>query len=606
MKLSINRPFLALCLAVSALLSACGGGGGGAATNGILTVINDWTLHSSGTGVLGQSEKLDLTDANGFLVQEIVVNQDNPNLQTTTFSTHPIGTYHLAAQLWSQRDLGGVETGVIDATIVLTPTDTVRFDVGAAVTSVAVTPGSASLTGLNTQQFFAQAHDTAGNDTFVDPSSGPFTWQAFGGIGNITSGGLLSTVSSSSQLSGSVRATYVPNSALFGAAAVSVAPFVVTSSKWTVIVYMNAANDLDGFSEPNIEQMEKVSGTPANSRFIVQWKQAVISGESPTPSFQSTRRYLIAGGHRQLIQDLGQGVDMGSPQTMSTFVNWATTYFPSTRTCVVIWNHGNGWASGRALALAPPPTRGFSYDDDTGTHIDTWQLSQCFGTLHPDILAWDASLMQMIEVGYEVQSLVTFMVGSEESPPGPGYPYDLIFANFRDNPDASTLTLAKTFCDEMFNAYVNNTLYPNVTQSVFDPTQTTNLGSSISALADQLIANQASLTTLIPAIRANSQAYDDSTQLGRLYRDTYQISDLLITGVGGQGPAPTSVQTAAANVKTAVLAAIPYQRIKGSPGSHGISISFYDATTFSPLSASYSNLAFAKATHWPNWLSVSP
>ena len=45
-----------------------------------------------------------------------------------------------------------------------------------------------------------------------------------------------------------------------------------------------------------------------------------------------------------------------------------------------------------------------------------------------DVLAFDACLMQMAEVAYEVKDLADYVVGSEETEPGPGYPYDPFLA----------------------------------------------------------------------------------------------------------------------------------------------------------------------------------
>ena len=47
----------------------------------------------------------------------------------------------------------------------------------------------------------------------------------------------------------------------------------VTTTKWPVLVYINAANDLYQFSDLNMNQMEQVAGNN-QVRFVVQWKQS--------------------------------------------------------------------------------------------------------------------------------------------------------------------------------------------------------------------------------------------------------------------------------------------------------------------------------------------
>lgn len=143
---------------------------------------------------------------------------------------------------------------------------------------------------------------------------------------------------------------------------------------------------------------------------------------------------------------------------------------------------------------------GFSYDDETGNHIDAWDLPEALGPIPSDILAWDASLMQMLEVADEIPNATHYIVGSEESPPAPGYPYDAIFAHFRDDPDLPTLTLAQAFVDE----FVGDPDYQGekLTQSVIDPTRLAPLVAATDSLAQALIANVGALGTIAPLVRS--------------------------------------------------------------------------------------------------------
>ncbi len=609
MKNTVSR-ILSIAMILSlALLVGCGGGGGasgGGSGSAILTINTDWTNHASPGG--GLSEQLDLRDGNGLLVQELNVNQDVAGQMTTAFNSVPAGNYHLTGQLWSLRDIGGVQTGSFDRFVSLNSSASLRIDVGNSAASVAVTPPTATFTVQNSQQFYATPLDAGGNVVFGP--SGSIAWTELGGVVSIDA--VTGIATGTNPGTGSVRATY--SGSLIGGATVTVTPFTVTTSKWTVLVYMNAANDLDAFSTENMIQMQKVAGVPANVRFIVQWKQAAVAGQHPT--FIGTRRYQVVGSSSNqmvshVLQDLGTGVDMGNAQTMSDFINWGKTFFPATRYCVIVWNHGNGWAPGLAGRehRRDMPTRGFSYDDDTGNHIETWQLGQALGTVQPDILAWDASLMQMVEVAYEARNQARFVVGSEESPPAAGYPYDLVFAPFRDTPDDTTLNLSKSFVDGMMTAYgASNT---PITQSVIDTTQLPALATATSGLADALIANKASLTTLVPFVRSTAQKYDDfGPPLNRLYRDLFDVCTILQNGGGGNPPAPLAVTNAAQTLQTAITNAVLYNRHTAeSANSHGVSIDFSQSTDFlANKFTDYQQLSFGSDSniHWINWLTQAP
>src|SRR5207253_2811648 len=126
-------------------------------------------------------------------------------------------------------------------------------------------------------------------------------------------------------------------------------------------------------------------------------------------------------------------------------------------------------------------------------HIDTWQFSQALGNGVNDILAWDSSLMQQLEIAEEVRDKAAFVVGSEESPPEQGYPYHLVFAHFRDNPTAPTLDLAKAFVDETLPFYG---ISGNITQSVIDTSQLAGLVTATSNLSTAMLANQGALASV--------------------------------------------------------------------------------------------------------------
>ncbi|HEV2474580.1 MAG TPA: hypothetical protein VGS41_18025, partial [Chthonomonadales bacterium] len=75
--------------------------------------------------------------------------------------------------------------------------------------------------------------------------------------------------------------------------------------RWTVLVYMNAANDLQPDSLFNIAQMAAVGSDASNLNLVVQWKQANCNlGQGLTcgnPSFIGTRRYLITQHSAQQV-----------------------------------------------------------------------------------------------------------------------------------------------------------------------------------------------------------------------------------------------------------------------------------------------------------------
>ena len=169
------------------------------------------------------------------------------------------------------------------------------------------------------------------------------------------------------------------------------------------------------------------------------------------------------------------------------------------------------------------------------------------------------------------------------------------------------MSLADAFVDETL-AFYGNTAGFNITQSVIDTSQLSNLVTATSSLGDTLIADVGSLGTIVPEVRANAQAYDDSASEHRLFRDLYDVG-LKLENYG----APADVITAEQAVRNAITQAVVHEgHNTNSPGSHGIAIDFHDGANFtsntiSPtLAQDYQNLRFGQETHWGQWLSIAP
>jgi hypothetical protein len=587
----------ALVLAVIVFAASCGGGGGGA--GGSLTYITDWT--NRGRAVTGLSQRIQIFDLQNRLKKSVVMNQDSTALQQAQLGGFGKGTFRLFVELFSQRDLGGVRTGYIETLVSIGSSSSFRSSVGEDPTSVGVAPTSAAFQVGHSHQFYATGYVSPGIAAFLEFDS--VTWETFGGTATVNDTGLVFGVS---QGPGTVRATHQPTGHQ-GSAIFTVEPLQTTQSKWTVMVFLNAANDLFPFAWLNVNQMESVAQNP-DVRFVIQWKS--FDNQPSHPSFDGTRRYLVKpdnspssewGGNSgfsdirsELLQDLGGGIDMGDPDELHSFIQWAKAHYPADRYALVIWNHGNGWRRGPE----DQPGRAVSYDDETGNAIQIWEMAQALGSHVFDILAFDASLMQMIEVAYEIQDRALFVAGSEESPPGEGYPYHLIFDNFRDNPDATTLALSKAFVDGMleFPPYATR----KITQSIVDTSKLGPLATALDGLADNLIANVAGIGSQVQSIRAAAQSYSPSST--RVYRDIDHLAELIASTI-----TIPEIVTSANGVRTALTDAVVWEgHNQFSANSNGLSIDFSSSSQFAPAADDYALLRFANATRWNEWLLVAP
>ncbi len=592
--------------ALLAALAGCGGGGGGASLAS--KVLGDACVLGSDPGVvqyttvwgtgtpLNASQVLQIVDSDGNVVRTDAINRSSAARSTLNIAGVVPGVYELRATLWDAANAAGAELGVVSQVVDLCgKTAFVRTTADQPASAIRLSPGSIGLLQQRTRRFIATPLSVNGYSVFVP--AGDITWSVIGGVGTITQSGAFTA---STVGTGAVQAS-LP--ALAAQAQVVVSQFIVTQTKWTILVYINAANDLAPFSDLNVNQMETVAGNP-DVRFVLQWKQS--RAVTPGSSFDGVRRYLVTPDstgtivsqvvQSDLVDGQGRALDMGRPETLNDFIVWGKTFYPADRYILILWNHGNGW---RRTLEQDRAGRAFSYDDETGSSIQMWEVDAALAGQHFDIIAWDASLMQMLESGYELRSYADYMVGSQESPPAEGYPYDLVFAPFRDGPDATTAALTKAFVDGM----LANPIYVNrkITQSSIDTAQLAALKDSVSAFAQTLIDNQAGMVTQIQNVRANAKSYSPTSQ--RVFRDLAHVCELFEAEPG----VPAAVVAAAADVRAKIAAAVVWEgHNTNSLNSNGLAIDFSPASTFVNSRTDYIRLKLAIDSLWDEWLSVAP
>ena len=388
---------------------------------------------------------------------------------------------------------------------------------------------------------------------------------------------------------------------------VRVDPDVQPAKEWTVLIYMNGANDLETYGLLNTNQLEQ-SGSTEDINFVVQYKRFAGRYDNSDGDWGDTRRFYVdrANDPTQIESTLisqHNGVDMGDKSRLSEFVQWGVTTFPARRYCLVLWNHGAGWRSVKSVKKV---TRGLSYDDATGSHIETIDVPGAIS--HPsgrmwDLLVMDCSLMQMTEVIYELRNKAEYIVGSQESPPGEGLPYDAFARTLVRTPNIQTKDLAVDLVTQTINRY--GTL-SNTTQSVIDTSQVALLSQYLDNLGVALLAASEIYGTAISDSRALAESYAYAEN-----KDLLDFIDLL-TDKDAQGnfyiPDP-DVQAAAVALRTAVKAVI-VKNVNGAqhPRSQGLAIYLPTPVRFRTIDIEqangfgqrYKELALAKAA--PNWM----
>jgi hypothetical protein len=511
----------------------------------------------------------------------------------------PSQTLEFHAALYSGGGGSGGVTGTIDTTFAGGTAVTISTATGQAASGVVVSPQNLSLAAGNTSQLYAAAQDS--NGELVLEASAP-TWSSNGpAVATVSKTGLVSAVSA-----GQVTVSASLAGATGGSTVVVTG---ITRETWTIMVFMNAANNLDADSIVNEAQMEQIAQTPTSAtRMVIQWKlsaspQAGSTDVSDHP-FEGTRRYLEVKGGKQLVQDMGQGIDMGSAATLQNFVNWSVQNYPAQHYMLVVWDHGDGWT----FKLKRPRARGFrgiSYDQETGNHINVNQLAGAISPNKLDIISFDACQMQMLEVEAGLTGVANLMVCSEDNTPDPGYPYDTAFSQFYLNPTGNLTALAKAIVDADIARYEDDPTYGGspISQSVVDLTKVGSVTSALNGFVTKAFTAESAVGAVTPTIRSGLINYAAG--------ESYFYYDLgAIATAYSKAGVPGPVVTAAQALQEAEANAVVYSRTNTggnpvhslSPNSTGLSIEFGSSTAFAGYSSNYAQLTLAQETQWPSFL----
>lgn len=574
-------PLISACIGLAMAMVGCGGGGGGSTPSHYVDYQTSWGALS------GVSQRVTLMSADGTVISQKVLNEGSSATSKARFSVSSSATYVLRAELKDGPNFTGTTTGILETQVA--DKGSVTSSATGVADTVTIEPANFTVVKGATKQLYAHPKTSAGATTFIAP--GAVEWSVSNALATVSDDGLVTgvdfgTFQVTAKLTSTAKSTTETGSVTSSAGA--------TRNKWTVLVFMNSANNLYPYSTLNMNQMETV--TNEDLRFVVQWKQ--VKSLYPSASFDGTRRYLVTPDTTDtvkstLVQDMGSGVDMGSAGALKDFVNWGTQNYPADHYIVIVWSHGNGW---QRTALTQP-TRAVSYDDEFVSAISVWDLPSAFTGHHFDVISFDACLMQMLEVADEISTYADYIAASAENTPAAGYPYQRVFAPFATTPDAAVKTLLESFV----TGHVENPGYVNqfVTQSVLDTSKIDALTTAVDELAGSLISNKDSLTTIIPEIRTAAPKYAYAND-GRNYYDLGDLLDRMIAS-----SAPTDVITKAQSAKTALQSAVIYSDGTDlNSFTQGLGIDFSSSTSF--RSTQYSNLKLAQNSRWDDWLKVAP
>lgn len=399
---------------------------------------------------------------------------------------------------------------------------------------------------------------------------------------------------------------------------------MATGAQWTFMVYMAGDNNLSAAGDTDLDEMRKVGSNP-NVNVLVQFDNAGHNG---------TQRFHVQKTGNDLVQSLGK-TDSGDPNVLLGFVEWACANYHADRYALVLWNHGGGWepsaidtiaqdvgarsysdresveratsALRRALfrptletilSLSSPQERAICSDDGSGHSLDTVELGKVLATAtrilgQPlEILGMDACLMSNLEVAYQAQPYVKYIVASEESEPNEGWPYDAVLSGLVADPALLSVDFAGQIAYAYVRSYKEMNYGGDVTQAALDLAQIAPLNTALDQLADALIAR-------LP--RAGAQIWKAQRKSKRFSHNT--LADIGSFGVEmKKAIRDKATRQAVDEVRSALEPGAGKLVVAEAHNGVGVAactgITVYLPSALTGISQFYSDLDFAKQHDW--------
>ena len=343
------------------------------------------------------------------------------------------------------------------------------------------------------------------------------------------------------------------------------------TAQWTFMIYVCADNDLESSWAPNLAKLESI-GSAASVHFV-----ALVD----LLSTQTVELMHIEQGSHTVFATWPEQ-DMGDPTVAINFVNTAKSLYPASKYLLDFWDHGNGWDY-------------FCWDQTADNWLDVPKLSQIMHSVgFIDIVGFDACDMAQAEVYYELIGHASYVVGSEESIPLIGWPYDTNAQDLVNNPSQDVRTYAAELVVNYGQLYSSLKGFGAETFSAMDVNKIPTLATAFTTWTSAMQANLNQHKSKYASALRSSKKMSATTY----YVDMYDYMNKLLT----QSIPPTLV-TATQNVKTTITNAV-IANWYGKKQSNIYGITFYWAknSQWTSVRTNYLAVTWGQTTGWTNFL----
>ena len=244
--------------------------------------------------------------------------------------------------------------------------------------------------------------------------------------------------------------------------------------EWGFYVYMAGDNTLYEEVTDDLNEM-KMIGSNENLEIVALTDQLL---RNDSHAYHVIKHGVEETALSEINSTWENEIDMGEGDTLRDFMVWATTEYPAQRKILVIWNHGSGWEK---------------VAEDQGSHLTVPEIRNSieeYREMTDDppltLIGFDACLMGMFEIAYELKDQAEMIHGSEAYEPLEGWTYNHLL--YKLDGQMTNSDLAHHVVNDYIESYRNGSVYTSysVTAAVVDTKKLENIWDNLENFSIQL------------------------------------------------------------------------------------------------------------------------
>ena len=278
--------------------------------------------------------------------------------------------------------------------------------------------------------------------------------------------------------------------------------------EWGFYVYMAGDNTLYEEVTDDLNEMKMVGSN--NNLEIVALTDQLLGNDSH--AYHVIKHGVEEKPLSEINATWENEIDMGDGETLKDFMVWAATEYPAQRKILVIWDHGSGW---KKVA------------EDQGSHLTVPEIRKSIedyreitGDPPLTMIGFDACLMGMFEIAYELKDQAEMIHGSEAYEPLEGWTYNHLL--YKLNQQTTNSELAHHIVNDYIESYRNGSVYTSysVTAAVVDTSKLEGVWDKLEDFSGQINSVLPVYRDQVSYSRDQTQRYDQNPD----YRDLYDLT----------------------------------------------------------------------------------